>query len=300
MSGLISLFTFLLINKEGKPNINILIAAIPGFFSIIFANDYNFPFSVIISYGLVLFITWVLHKIGKNNTIHLAVFFIFATIIYYLCGSGYFLVFTLLSAVISFKFDLKSWVINVLISLLFVFVIIHFFYEIVFAIPLREKYLYFFSHQPDFKKYEPGLTFYLFLVSVPFLLVSHRLLSKLKSWPIWQLTSSSVLIAGLVYLIYFSHIINYKADKRKVVESDYYCYKNDVEKTLLSAITCRNYEFLANVNYNLVITKTGRLTDEFFRFFQVQGINSLFPDRDIDDYTLLASADFLLSYRIPE
>ena len=135
--------------------------------------------------------------------------------------------------------------------------------------------------------YEPSAVFYIYLLSLPLLLLLVSFLPLLHS--ALSLILASVALAGLALI---SHQLTFRSDAKKIVASDYYCYHHDAVRTARAATTMDNYSFAANVNYNLALSRSGNLSEEFFDFFQISGRDALFPDVDFSPEMLFIAADF--------
>ena len=98
-----------------------------------------------------------------------------------------------------------------------------------------------------------------------------------------------ILIFGLAF---FSHYFTFQPDEKKKAAADYYCYTNNPEKTAANAKSLKEYNFKANVNYNLVMSKTGQLTEKAFDFLQITGSDALHPDIEFQAEMSFVAAEF--------
>ena len=267
---------------------NGLLAMIPFTLSIVLVNNYNFPFSVVISQFFLLLLL-LLPAHGKGLVGKLIYFTAGAILTWYISGTGFLLIYSLAS--LFFLLNRKkpaSW-----LSLLW-------FPGLAFLIPrvAGDSYFWFFPEKPYFMSYEPSTAFYVYLLSLPFLLLLVSILPRLqkgikipsiKLHPAFSLILQS---AGLFGLALLCHQLTFHSDAKKIVASDYYCFHNDAEKTARAATTMDNYSFAANMNYNLAISRSGNLSEKFFDFFQISGRDGLFPDVDFSPEMLFIAADF--------
>jgi hypothetical protein len=134
-------------------------------------------------------------------------------------------------------------------------------------------------------EYQPSAIFIIYLISIPVLTAAAKSVAvfrrrkttgKSKSgMPILKigLTFSMVLAVAIL-----SHFTTFNSDAKKIVEADYYCYQNNAGKTAKASTSLKDYNFPANLNYNLVMSKNGRLTENFFSFLQIKGTEALHPD----------------------
>jgi hypothetical protein len=271
-------------------------ALLPVTFSIVLVNHYNFPFSVILSQVFVILALWLLSAPWKRLTAMLLCFTVEAFLIWYISGSGFLLLFSMMALFFTIKRgDRKSLVSLVLVS------------GSAFLIPLlaEGRYLWFFPEQPYFMAYEYSAAFFISIFSVPMLLLVASVvsflqergkllllpgkLSALKARPEISVALGFVLLMGMAL---FAHLVTFRPDAKKIVASDYYCYHHDAMRTARAAMTLENYSFAANVNYNLAITRNGTLTRDFFNFFQISGTDALHPDVDFSPEMLFIAADF--------
>ncbi|MFA9392055.1 MAG: DUF6057 family protein [Prolixibacteraceae bacterium] len=287
---------FALLNLVQKNKSNAFWALLPAALAIMLSNNYNFPFSVPISVIFVLIWLVLFAKVG-NNLIKGILFFLLGAIsTYYLAGSAYLLLFSLSVLLLASKQKLKNGLILSVVVLLFSYLIIFLGYRFVFALASKEAYLYFFPSKSDFMAYRPLLMFFFFLASVPVLIGVALTFGKIKAYrQQWSTVGHVVSVLALLlvgFAAYRGHKVSYISDAKKLVVSDYCTYHNHIPRALLMSKTMDNYSFMANVNYNLAISKADRLNEEFFNFFQIQGSGSLYPDQDFSNEMCFVSSDY--------
>jgi len=146
--------------------------------------------------------------------------------------------------------------------------------------------------------YAPSTIFYIYLLLVPVLLAIAGVWARIAKrkqdpGPSGAISIYAVVVwVAVMLLAVFSHYATFSGDGKKIVASDYYCYNNNAEKTAGAATSLENYSFSANLNYNLVMAKTGTLNDRFFDFFQIAGPDALFPDVEFSSEMSFVAADF--------
>ena len=147
--------------------------------------------------------------------------------------------------------------------------------------------------------YKPSGIFILYLVSIPFLLaagygfalIQNRRKEDFKKSGMKVLSHVAALAVVLLVMV-TSHFAVLKSDAKKIVKADYFCYNNNADKTAKAATTLKEYNFSANLNYNLVISKTGKLTENFFGFLQMKGTEALHPDVEFASQLSFIATDF--------
>ena len=289
---------FKLMNCIYKRMLNVFWALIPLGFAVVLTNNYNFPFSITISMVVVLLPVLLLAKKGKSLISKLVCYTSGAVFVYYFTGSGYMLLYSILA--LFFSINMKEWRSLIIIAYIlgFTFVIPLLASGSVFAIPVDNKYLYFFPPKLYFMAYEPSSLFYIFLLSVPVLLAIAVIMARFQTGKISLKKSVPTRIVGLsafvtiLLIAFFSHKATFNSDAKKIVATDYYCYVNHADKTARAATSLKDYSFAANLNYNLAMSKTGALNDRFFDFFQIAGTDALHPDVAFSSEMLFIAADF--------
>lgn len=278
-----------LLNRLHQNRSNVLLALFPFTLALVLLNNYNFPFSVLVSVIFVLLFLWLLSAWAKTRGLAMIFYTAGALGIYFISGAGFLLLYSLCAIFLSVKGrERKSLLAVVWIGAL------------AFLLPFMSgsEYFWFFPSKPNFMAYEPSSLFYIFLLSLPLLLLllslHPRLWMRMK-FPALQLAPAiflTITALALIGLALFSHLLSFRPDAKKIVASDYYCYHHDAERTARAATSMENYSFAANVNYNLVLSKNGTLSQNFFDFFQIRGSDALFPDVDFSAEILFIAADF--------
>ncbi len=287
-----------LMNSIHSHEANVVWAMAPLGFAVVLTNNYNFPFSVIISMVLVLILLLLLAKKGISPTRKFICYTAGALTIYYVSGSGFMLLFSIMSFFLSVKLkDWRSLIVAIFIAG-FAFFLPRWAAGSVFPIPVDQKYLSFFQTRVYFMAYEPSVIFYLYLGSVLVLPGIALIMSGIQNnrirldqgGPLKIFTAFAYLT--VIALSISGHFISYRGDARKIVASDYYCYINNAGKSARAAKSLKNYNFAANLNYNLAIGKAGLLTDDFFKFFQITGTDALQPDVEFASEMAFIATDF--------
>ena len=308
ISGTLVLFVFFIliwwltlriIDLVHKSELNQYYALIPSLLTITFTSNYNFPFSVIVSYTIVLLLLLILSK-GSNGLFGSLLLFTFGAIgVYWITGSGYIMLYS--ASALFVLTQLKKWpkTIYIFYVILFTWLFPLIVSGYLVAIAPKYRYLWLYSPKAWFMKYEPSIVFILFLISVPLILILSKLISILNNQrqpaePKLYLKILKHFVALLIASIsaIAGHLFNFSSDGRKIAEADYFCYHNKAKETAKSATTLKNYNFAANLNYNLVMSKTDQLTDKFFSFFQIKGTEALHPDIDFASELSFIASDF--------
>lgn len=269
----------------------------PFVLTIILCNNYDLPFTIIVSLIMVLLFLLLLGKKGKSPLYNILLFTFGASAVYYFSGSGYFLIFSLAGILLSGSNKIST---NLLLTVykvgLAVFIPLIAYHKI-FPIPPASKFLYFYTPKLYFMAYEPSVVFYFYLFSIPvllsiaFLVANFKRKKKIEEKTMRRFHLKWITASLIIALFaYYSHYFSFQSDVKKDVASDYYSYHNNVSKTAKAASSMQNYSYKANLNYNLVINRAGRLTKDFFNFFQISGINILEPD-----YEFLSEFSFVVT-----
>ncbi len=282
-----------------KTGLNRFWALIPALLALTITCDYNFPFSVIVSYFFLLLILLFLSKSAKGLISSILFFTIGAFAVYWISGSGYMMLFSVSAVFLSTS--LKKWekAVYILYIVLFAWLIPVVASGYLVAIALKYRYLWLYPPKAWFMRFEPDIFFTLFLISVPLLLIVSIIVSIVKNReqngePKMRLRilKYSVTAVSVSCLALLSHYSIYNSDAKKVVKADYFCYHNNTGETAKAATSLKDYNFAANLNYNLVMSKTGNLTDHFFGFFQIKGTEALHPDIEFASELSFIASDF--------
>lgn len=296
---LIGWLMFVLLESVLKSELNRVWALIPIILTIELANNYNFPFSIVVSIAFLLSVLVLLTKTCKGVISSLLLYTTGAISIYYFSGSGYLLLFS--TAALFISSQLKRWekvaysIYIVVFAFLIPFLATHF----LFAVSLKYQYIWFYPVKVWFRSYEPSEIFIFYLVCVPVLLAGANVIAFFQSRKIdlnpksGKLISESTLAFFVVFAVAFhSHYETFSSDAKKIVQADYYCYHNKAEETAKAATTLKDYSFAANLNYNLVMSKTDKITESFFGFFQIKGTEALHPDIEFASELSFIASDF--------
>ncbi len=298
-SAVFYLLTLALLNRVSKTRINPMVAFLPVTFLVTLVNNYNLPFSVIVSV-LLLTSFLLLLSLAKGSLLKSsAIFVVGAFLVYYLSGSGYYLLFTVSSVFLAAGMKKIHKLYFILLVGLFSFVLPFMAAKYIFALPPRQVGFYFYPPEAYFMDYKPSIVFVLFLVSIPVSIVTALSAgyfgSKKKSATESKNRELTRVATGFTVLAIFagtSHYFSFHPDDKKVVAVDYYCYTNNAEKTAANAKSLEDYNFKANVNYNLVMSKTGQITEKVFDFMQITGSDAIYPDVEFQAEISFVAADF--------
>jgi hypothetical protein len=295
----VSWFTFLLVNSIYKSKINIIWSSIPAALSLVLMNNYNFPFSTPVSIAFLLLMLVIVNKVSKGFFSSISLFILGGISTYYFAGSGYLMIYSVTAIFINIP--LKKWEKATFIVFVILFAVVFSFLasNYLFAVSDNHRFFYFFSTKVWFMKYYPSPTFGIFIVSIPAILLGANLISvfrnRIKSKEpnqILTFVSTGIALSVMIVTAIVSFNSTFNSDAKKIIKSDYFCYINEVEKTEKQSISTREYSFAANLNYNLVLSKTNRLTSDFFSYMQIKGAESLHPDIDFATELSFISSDF--------
>lgn len=299
LSGLQYLLSFLLLKNISRNSLMPVFALVPFVFSIALANNYNLPYSIEVSVVLILAVLFFMTRFSKGILSMLLIYIPGALMIYYIAGSGYFLLFSFTAALLSFKLKTGERLIFLLFLAAFAFILPYTAANFIFALPPRHQFFYFFAPNAFFVDYKPSVVFVAYLLSIPILIIAGLILkslatkrsdkNKMQKKPVIPAIIILVLTAGLAVL---SHYFSFQPDEKKKAAADYFCYNGNAEKTAANAKTLKEYNFKANVNYNLVMSKTGQLTEKAFDFLQITGSDAIHPDVEFQAEMSFVAADF--------
>ena len=294
---LIGWATYKIINSVSKYSLNRIWALIPYICTIALTNNYYFPFSVMVSIALLLIVLLILTNTAKGIFSSILIYTIGAIAVYWAAGSGYFIIFSLSAIFISLP--LKRWFNAAYIIYVITFALLFplLASDYLFAVSLKYRYFWFFAPRAWFMKYDPTLFFIFYLVLIPVLTIISKVISAFGKEKSEEKTKTGLMIfktslAIIIILIvaFFSHYSTFNSDAKKTVEADYFCHLGNPEKTAKASTSLREYNFGANLNYNLVLSKTGSFTDKFFNFMQIKGTESLHPDVEFaSEFSFIAS-----------
>lgn len=299
IASVIGWLTYGLVNSIIKSKLNSNWAAIPFLLTIILTNNYDFPFSSIVSVAFLLLILLILTKASTGIISSISIYILGSFGVYLFAGSGYLMLFSIAALFISLP--IKNWLRG---AFTFIVIAVAFLLPLLvsnylFAVSLKHQYLYFFAPKAWFMSYEPSLIFLVYILSAPVLLILANFAAAFGKRKKTGTTKQSFIIikTSLVFLIvtviaFYSHFSTFNSDAKKIVKADYYCYTGNAEGTAKTSTSLRQYNFTANLNYNLVMSKTGKLTENFFSFMQIKGIESLHPDVEFATELSFIAADF--------
>ncbi|MBN2697493.1 MAG: hypothetical protein JXR52_01600 [Bacteroidales bacterium] len=299
LAGFIGWLALELMNLIRTSRLNRIWALIPFSLTIILTNHYNFPFSVIVSLLIVLTCSLLLAKKGKRPAGILILYTFGSLMVYYSSGSGYMILFSLMAWFFTFRFNLWKSLLIALFIAGFTFFFCRVASATLFPIPQEHTFFYFFPGKIYFMTFEPNVIFYIYLLSVPGLLLLAFIMTGIQrekrtdsSKKVIMMAGKAFAVATLLALTFSGHRATCRGDAGKIVAVDYYCYHNDTARTAKVARSLDNYSLTANLNYNLAISKAGTMTEDFFKFLQLAGTDALHPDAEFDPEKSFIAADF--------
>lgn len=300
LTFIIGWLTFLIINSINNSKLNRFWAFLPVICTIMLANNFNFQFAIIVSIAFLLLMLLVLQKWGNNFISSILIFTISAIAVYWFAGSGYLMLFSVSALFVSRTRKLWEKVVYILYFPAFAFLFSLLVANYWVAVSLKYQFFYFFAQKAWFMRYEPSTVFNIYLLLAPILPATVQVAAFLHSnrkkiapqKPVFLIIISSLTVLSVVIFSVFGHYSTYNHDAKKIVQADYFCYKNDAENTAKTATSTYKYDFSANLNYNLVMSKTDQLTDNFFGFMQIKGTEALHPDIEFASELSFISSDF--------
>jgi hypothetical protein len=309
---------------------NLMIMTIPIILMIALFNDYDFPFPVIIQFLTGnLFVFLFLH-FYKRYSYPVIIYLAASILLYYLAGSGMFIIFSLSTLIIVFhKNSFKKGIVGAIPILLFSFIFPFLMYKYVFNISFENTYFQIISENQTYLQYNPFFLLYLFYGSTPiillFLVLSEKVslkktsvdpiisveqpivpqFKKSKKEEAMKVPSSKsnkfferhefILSLQFIFLIILSvFLINLTLDKHKknIVMADYYCYTEQWVKATKVILHDKEYDLLLNLHYNRAIRGAGSFTELFFNYPQYAGVDALFPDKQLAFELMMPSSDY--------
>jgi hypothetical protein len=267
--------------------------------TIALANNYNFPLSVIVSIAFLLLILMLMTKAAIGIISSLLLFTFGSIAVYWLAGSGFMMLFSIASLFINLP--LKRWQRTGFSAFILVFAFLFplMVSNYLVAVAFKYQYLWFYAPKAWFMRYEPSILFVFYLALIPILPAFANFVKAFgkskpirKTKPFLEIVKTSIALLIVMAVALFSHISTFNLDAKKIIKADYYCYKGNAEETAKAATSMKDYNFAANLNYNLVMSKTGKLTDQFFSFMQIRGTEALHPDVEFASELSFISSDF--------
>jgi hypothetical protein len=290
--------TYVLLNDINRNNLNGIFALIPFMSAVLSANNYNFPFSVVISIFFLLILLLPLTGRGSRPVKLLLLYLAGAGLIFWISGSGYFVIFSVAAIIMISGKKGRGWFFTAAFIALFAGLIPIAVSNYIYPLPPESIYFHFFPSRFYFMTYQASPVFFSFLLSVPLLMVLNHIIygyKKIKGGLAQpnnlQQLAVYVIFAGILLSGYFGYRLSYQSDEKKIVACDYYCYMDNPKEVAKASTSLLNYNFAANVNYNLSISKAGRLTEDFFNFLQISGSISLYPDYEFSPEMSFVAAD---------
>jgi len=274
---LIGWLSLKILDRFKKKEINIVLAFIPMTLCMVLVNNYNFPFSIIVSFIIILLFSLLIKWKNLSLLTTILVFSISSLVIYYFSGSGYLLIYSILVFLLFLSKKISSiFVLTVYLAIVNYFVPL-IATKYILPLPISDIYLSFYPSNLYFKVYQVSSVFYLFLFATPILILLKILIPKVQNLlnKIPFLSSETIRISVLWTLVlligYFSHKSSYIGDAKKIVASDFHAYNGNADKTMKAATRLKDYSFAANLNYNLAMVRDESLSENFFNFFQIKG-----------------------------
>jgi hypothetical protein len=275
-------------------------------------NDYCFPFETVLQVliAIVLLYLFVILYVKKINPYIL--YLCIALILYYIAGSGSFMLFSICSVIIVFfKTGFKKGIVFLVLAVSLSSLVPYFLYKFIFNISLSDAYLYIVPQMPVLTKYNPGNLFWIFYCFLPFSILFLSIISAIldslqkrnssflaKAGPFLSRFHVNGLVTNLILFVLISLVTIFvlkgttNQHRKNIVLADYYNYHEQWDKTINIAQSDSEYDIFLNYYYNRAIDHYANYVDLFFNYPQLMGGDGLFPDRLVAANTVLISSDF--------
>jgi hypothetical protein len=291
----------------------ILLIFIPFIAYLSLFNNYYFPFSVSIKILIALTATWISINFVKDFFKSFVSFLILSLIVYYLAGSGAFIIFSSTSLILNLYLQkLRSALTYLISATLFIVAMPYFAYKFIFCISPSHIYFSFLPDLVNFMSYRPTIFYYIFCFCLPVIVLFLFIFSIIhiqlpvnktikidkKSFTIFKSIIFNRWVnigAGLLIIVFSSYFVLVKTrnvHKKNIVACDYYCYTEKWDDVIKLALSDSNYDYYINLNFNRSIDHTGHFTDLFFYYPQLVGEVSLYPDYLYAGEALFSASDF--------
>ncbi len=301
---LIMLATYNTFRLLKKSDFNFFWMFIPFILLIALINDYNFPFVVVVKLLFVFLVIWLFNFLIFRKFNPYVSIVILSPIVYYLCGSGYLLIFTI-SAVLSFPFhenNSKKSLYFLIFALACNFIIDTIAYKLIFSIGPYDEY-FSFLHDDLFVYllYIPGSLFILYCFSLPvicllfflkFKIFDTIIKKELNIWPFSGTITQSLLILIIACSSYYIIHSSFDLHKKNIILADYDCYHEKWADVINVATSDHQYDMTINFNFNRAIDNSGQFLKLFFNYPQYIGINTFYPDKEHTHALALICSDF--------
>ncbi|HNW52150.1 MAG TPA: DUF6057 family protein [Prolixibacteraceae bacterium] len=274
-------------------------------------NNYFFPFAVVVKVLFAFWAVWAFLFFAKDPVKAFLAYFVLGILLYYLAGSGMFVVFSATTLILVFyRQKLKNALLFLLLDGVCAVAIPYLGYKFLFNIPAKHLY---FSILPDmvkFMTYSPNFFYYIFCYSLPAigLLLFIFSISGLK-YPrqkkkdqegkesrlsafanTWVIAAAEMLVVLVASGLVFGATID--THKKNIVATDYYSYIGKWDQVIAIAGSDQEYDYQINLNYNRAIDQSGKFLDLFFSYPQMGGELSIYPDYLFAGEAIFAASDF--------
>jgi hypothetical protein len=133
-------------------------------------------------------------------------------------------------------------------------------YSYIFPIPAGDKYFHFFTPKIFFRNHKPFAIFYIYLLSVPVLLIIAGIMVRLQKSNIPEQNillkmNVALSVTAILFFAVYGHMATWNDDKKKILASDYYCYNNNAEKTARAAFVSTVKNRLSYIYYIYILNR---------------------------------------------
>jgi hypothetical protein len=276
--------TLAIIFKRLKVNVPVFLFYIPVILAAILFHDYYFPLTILVQ-TVVLFLAVLIYGYFlKFRYFGLLSGLVLYALLYYIFGSGTAFIFGLSGIVLNFyQSGTKQQIIRSLLTLILLGLLPLLAYKFVFNLSPGQAFFQFLPELPVTLTYQKTVWMYLLIGSMPLLLFTGLLSSKLVlPERTKNITGNKKLqLAAHLFLLLLScWLINLPADRhaKNIAQVDYSTYQQDWDKAIALSLADKEYDFLTNLNFNRAIDHSGKFLDQFFDYPQLLGVKSINPD----------------------
>lgn len=290
---LLTLTRFIL-NKIASSATAKVLYFLPFILSISLLNSYTFPYTIIVK-ALLIYLFVSIYLLFNKRLIVVPLFTLLAVAMYYVAGSGSFLAFSgsILLIEIHKQFN-KKYIAYYLFIVALALLLPHISYNYIFNIPPDAKYFYFNPDLPKFISYAGNITYYIFWLSLPLIIIFNALcLFVEKKIKLINNRFELILTSLFIAIISIGAItINFRKHAKNRVLIDFYNYTEQWDKTIDVALSDPEYDVIINYHYIRAISNTNNFADSYFNYKQYVGIDGLFPDKINAKEIALLSSDY--------
>jgi hypothetical protein len=275
-------------------------------------NDYYFPFEMVIQVLVAIVLLYLFINLYEKRINPYILYLCLGLVLYYLAGSGSFMLFSISSVIIVFyRIGFKKGLVFLGLVILMSSLVPWFLYKFVFNISFGDAYLYIVPQMPVLTKYNPGNMFWIFYCFLPLSVLCLSTItvlvnsfqkrniaffakadSFLSSFHIPGFVKNLLVFVLLTVATYIAILGTENQHRKNIVLADFYNYHEQWDKTINIAQSDKEYDIFINYYYNRAIDHYANYVDLFFNYPQMMGGDGLFPDRLTAANTVLVNSDF--------